>query len=202
MRRRSLWWFIGLVTLCTALGSAATAAELSGREIVQRMETIDTVQDLIAELEMRIIHKSGMERVRHVSLATKRSPDGTEKALFRFLQPSDVKGTAFLSISRPGSPDENWLYLPALGKPRRIASEESGGSFMGSDFTYADIGSMRIDDFHHTLLRSETLENEEVYVVESVPASDKVKREVGFARRIWWVRKASFTLARAEFFSA
>ncbi|MBE3576101.1 MAG: outer membrane lipoprotein-sorting protein [Limnochordales bacterium] len=196
---------VGFVTfslICCGLALALSTparAELSGTEIIKRYNEMGSVMDMSAEIEMRIISKSGQERVRQLTIVSKRGDDATRKVLLRFLSPADVKGTAFLSISGVRGEDENWLYLPALGKPRRIASEERSNSFMGSDFTYADIGLLKIDDYRHTLLRTERLGNEEVYVVESVPVSDKVRRADGFAKKIWWIRKSTFTLARAEF---
>ena len=119
--------------------------------------------------------------------------------LLRFLLPADVKGTGFLNITHPGAEDESWLFLPALGKPRRIASEERGASFMGSDFTYADIGLFQADDYRNTFIRSERYENEETYVIESVPGSDRIKRACGFAKKTWWIRKGNYTVAKAEY---
>ncbi|MCL6614404.1 MAG: outer membrane lipoprotein-sorting protein [Firmicutes bacterium] len=197
MKKSSL---IAFYLVCLALVLAAAAsAELSGREVIKRLDEMGSVKDMTAELEMRIVNKTGLERVRQLTMASKRGADGTRKVLLRFLAPADVKGTGFLSLSRASGEDESWLYLPALGKPRRIASEERSSSFMGSDFSYADIGLLKIDDYRHTLLRTERLGDEEVYVVESVPVSDEIRRADGFARKIWWIRKETFTVAKAEF---
>ena len=197
MRRRK---FVAFCLMCLVLSLVSVAsAELSGREVIKGLDEMGSVKDLTAEMEMRIINKNGLERVRQLSMASKRGADGTRKILLRFLAPADVKGTGFLNISRSQGEDESWLYLPALGKPRRIASEERSSSFMGSDFSYADVGLLKIDDYRHTLLRTERLGDEEVYVVESVPVSDAIRRADGFARKIWWIRKETFTVAKAEF---
>ena len=185
--------------LALAFVIAAGAANLTGRDVIERLDEMGSVQDLSADLEMRLINKDGQERVRQLTLVTKRGGDGSRKMLMRFRLPADVKGTGFLSFSRPGSEDESWLFLPALGKPRRIASEERGSSFMGSDFTYADIGLIKIDDHRHTLLRTEQCEGEECFVVESLPISEEVRRADGFARKTWWIRTESYTVSRAEF---
>ncbi|NLG85478.1 MAG: outer membrane lipoprotein-sorting protein [Firmicutes bacterium] len=197
MKKSSLFVFC-LVCLVLALAAAA-AAEPSGRDIIKRLDEMGSVKDMTADLEMRIVNKNGLERVRQLSMASKRGTDGTRKVLIRFLAPADVKGTGFLSLSRTQGEDESWLYLPALGKPRRIAAEERSSSFMGSDFSYADIGMLKIDDYRHTLLRTERLGEDEVYVGESVPVSDAIRRADGFAKKVWWIRKETYTIAKAEF---
>lgn len=184
-----------IVALCLAAG----AANPSGRDVIARLEEMGSVRDLAAELEMRLVNKNGQERLRQLTLTTKRGGDGSRKMLIRFHLPADVKGTGFLSTSKPGGADESWLFLPALGKPRRIAGEERGSSFMGSDFTYADIGIIEIDDYRHTLLRTEPCEGEECFVVESLPVSDEVRRADGFAKKTWWIRQKTYTVAKAEF---
>lgn len=186
------------ISLILAL-AVSGGAELSGKEIVKRTVNSGTVKDLTATMEMRIINKLGQERIRQIVLVSKKAADGGEMMLLRFEQPAEVRGTGFLSLTHPQAEDETWLYLPALGKPRRIAAEEKSGSFMGSDFSYSDIGLFQVDDFANTLIRAEKLGDEDVYVVESTPASDKIKRECGFARKIWWIRKANFTVVKAVF---
>jgi len=185
--------------LALALCFVAGAANLSGRDVIKRLDEMGSVQDLTADLEMRLIGQDGQERVRQLTLVTKRGGDGSRKMLMRFRLPADVKGTGFLSLSRPGSADESWLFLPALGKPRRIAGAERGSSFMGSDFTYADIGLIKIDDYRHTFVRTDQLEGEEVYVVESQPVSEEIRRADGFTRKTWWIRQETYTVAKAEF---
>ena len=145
MKKKSLFG-ISLVCFVLALAAAA-AAEPSGRDIIKRLDEMGSVRDMTAELEMRIINKTGLERVRQLSMASRRGADGTRKVLIRFLAPADVKGTGFLNLSPARGENESWLYLPALGKPRRIAAEERSSSFMGSDFSYADIGMLKIDDY-------------------------------------------------------
>ncbi len=184
--------------LATAVGVAAGAADLSGRDIIEHLDEMGTVQDLTADLEMRLVGRDG-QRVRQLTLVTKRGSDGSHKMLIRFRLPADVRGTGFLSISRPGGADESWLFLPALGKPRRIAAEERGSGFMGSDFTYADIGLIEIDDYRHTLLRTERYEGDECFVVESLPVSEEIRRADGFAKKTWWIRQETYTVAKAEF---
>ncbi len=181
------------------LPAIGAAAEMSGRDIVGRLDEMGPVRDFQADLEMRIISRSGQERQRLMNITTKKREDGGRMTLIRFSSPAMVKDTAYLSITKPGAEDESWLYLPALGKPKRIATGERNGSFMGSDFTYADIGLLKIDNYRHTFLRSERFEGEDVFVVESVPVSEAVRRADGFAKKTWWIRKDTYTVAKTEY---
>jgi len=197
MRTRKI--FIILFLLMFSVSAQVLAGEeLTGREIIEKMETVTSVNDMQAEMVMRIIHRSGKERIRELKTASSKNDAGVEKSLIRFLSPADVRGTGFLSIDRPDGADEQYLYLPALGKPRRLSSEERGGSFMGSDLSYEDL-SPTIDDYTYTLISTEEIGDKEVYVVESQPVSAKVREDVGFAKKIYWIRKDIMTLIKAEF---
>lgn len=176
----------------------AGAGDLTGADIIGRMDSLGSVADLTAQMEMRTIRQSETRNYYKMSLVMKGTSDGGRKMLIRVLAPATIKGTAVLSISRPGVPDETWLYLPALGKPKRISAGERGGSFMGSDFSYEDMGLMRTNDYRYTLTGTEEVDGEEMYVVESVPVSENAKASAGYARKIWWVRKDTFTRARSE----
>ncbi len=173
------------------------AEGLTGKEIIKSSNTLETIDDLTTQLEMIITHSSGQNRVRELEMYSLKGEEGVEKSLIRFLSPADVRGTGLLSINHPGDVNENYLYLPALGRPRRLSSEERGGSFMGSDFTYEDL-SPNIEDYNHQLLGTEELEGVEVYLIESTPLSEKVAGEVGFARKVSWIRTDYLTLVQAE----
>lgn len=181
------------------VSSFVMAGELSGEEIINRAENLSSVDDLSVEIEMRII-KSGRERSRELSMIIMENEDGSEKSLIRFLSPVDIRGTGFLSIINPESANEQYLYLPALGKPRRISSEDRGGQFMGSDFTYEDISPDK-EDYEHKIINSVFENEQEVYVVESIPKTEKLKKDLGFAKKISYISKDQFFLIRAEYLS-
>jgi len=173
------------------------AQELTGKEIIERTESIETLNDLRGSMEMRIINKSGKTRERELTIIGLENEEGVDKSLIRFLKPSKVKGTGFLTISNPDGPDESYLYLPALGKPRRLSSEERGGNFMGSDFTNEDMSSS-LEDYDHKLLDIEEVDGVAHYVVESVPGTEKMRQDVGFAKRLTWVSKDKFQVLKME----
>ncbi|WP_027338819.1 outer membrane lipoprotein-sorting protein [Halonatronum saccharophilum] len=173
---------------------------ITAREIVEKSNILSRVEGIQAELNMKIINSSGQERVRRLRSISKEDNKGVEKSLIHFLEPANVRGTGFLSITNPEEADERYLYLPALGRPRRISSEERGGSFMGTDFSYEDI-TFNIDDYTYKLVREEILNEREVYVVKAEGISREIKSNVGFAKRTIFIRKDNFVPVKSEYFN-
>ena len=91
-----------------------------------------------------------------------------------------------------------WIYLPTLKKARRLVANNKRDSFVGSDFSYGDILLPIVDTYTHTLLRSKILDGEECWVLESLPATEQIKKDYGYSKRIAWVRKSNFMEKKAE----
>jgi outer membrane lipoprotein-sorting protein len=115
-----------------------------------------------------------------------------------FLSPADVKNTSFMtwSYDDASKSDDQWIYLPALKKVKRISSDSKGDYFMGSDFTYDDLGDRHPMDDTHTILREEVLEGKETIVIESVSKDE----EYMYARTVTWVIKDSWIGLKKEFY--
>ncbi len=143
-----------------ALAAHLTTA-LSADEIARRVQDRDTGRDSRSTLRMKLFDRHGRARERALTLislggrdkpgAPKTAPDG-DRLLIRFTYPNDIKGTAFLVWEHPGSEDERFLYLPSLGRVRRIAGTETQESFVGSDFTYEDIGGREFDEYAYAVV--------------------------------------------------
>ena len=89
---------------------------------------------------MRLYDRQGRVRERALTMLRLRGEkDKGDRALIRFTYPNDIRNTAFLVWEHPGADDERFLYLPALGRVRRIAGQEKDESFVGSDLSYEDI---------------------------------------------------------------
>jgi len=116
-----------------------------------------------------------------------------------FLSPADVRNTAFLTYDydEPGRDDDQWLYLPALKKTKRIASSDKSSSFMGSDFTYADMTSRRIEDYDYRIAKETTVRGNRVWVMEAVPKTQKIIDETGYTKSYMFVRQDNFVVVRA-----
>jgi outer membrane lipoprotein-sorting protein len=116
-----------------------------------------------------------------------------------FLHPPDVEDTSFMTYDydEPGRDDDQWLYLPALKKTKRIAGADKSGSFMGSDFNYSDMSSRDLEDYDYKLLKEDEVRGEGVWVIESAPRSKDVVDESGYEKSVLFVRKDNYYIVRA-----
>lgn len=124
--------------------------------IARQVQDRDTGRDNRLDIRMRLVDRQGRARERQLRLIGFRGSEKGERAdrlLIRFLYPNDIKGTGFLVLEHPGADDERFLYLPALGRVRRIAGEEKQGSFVGSDFTYEDMGGRELADYTYAVVQ-------------------------------------------------
>lgn len=188
------------VLLCAGLPLLAQA-EVTARQLMERNFFVSKISVMKSQMTMSLISPDGHMRERKIETVAKLQKNGIDSKLnVRFQYPADIKGTVFLEIERIDGDDDLWIYLPALKKVRRIISNNKKDSFMGSDFSYGEMLPPRIDLYNHTLLRSESLENQDCYVVESTPASDKVRDDSGYSKKISWLRKDSALEARVEYY--
>jgi hypothetical protein len=164
---------MAVVFLVSGLANRMAAQELTGREIINKAYNLPTGEDQTSNLTMTLINKGGSERVRKIKQFTKDFGD-VEKSIMFFTAPADVKNTSFMNwtYDDPDKSDDQWIYLPALKKVKRISSDSKSDYFMGSDFTYDDLGDRKLDDDTHTLLREETIDGIDYYVVESIPKDE------------------------------
>jgi len=118
--------------------------------------------------------------------------------LLIFSQPKEVKGSGFLTWDKVGfKPDDQWLYLPALRKVKRIRSKEKGRSFMGTDFSYEDLSGRDINADDYQLIGEEVIHGSDCYKIKANPK----EKDAQYSTRILWVDKQNFLLKRVEFFN-
>jgi len=143
--------------------------------------------DMKATLTMTLVDSKGKERVRALEQRLA-SFGGVDKKIMMFQAPADVRGTSFMnwSYAEAGKGDDQWIYMPALKRVKRITSDGKGGSFMGSDFSYDDLGARHPSRDDHVILGSETVAGEECWIIESTPkeAGD------GYSRTVSWISKS------------
>jgi len=173
------------------------AQEMTAREIIEKVYNRAEGDDQTSNLTMTLINKSGKERIRKIKQFTKDMSD-MEKSIMFFLSPADIKNTSFMnwSYNDENKSDDQWIYLPALKKTKRISSDSKSDYFMGSDFTYDDLGDRKLDDDTHKLLREETLDGVDYYVVESIPKDE----DYMYSQTITWIRKDNFIGLKKEFY--
>lgn len=154
------------------------------------------------EITTLIIYNArGDKRVRKLAVVSKLYDNGkTEKRLIRFIEPADVKGTGLLTYDYEKKDDDVWFYMPALRKTRRIVSSEKAKSFMGSEFSYADITPSPVEGFHHKLLRTETVGGVDCWVIESFPKTEEVAEENGFSKKINYIARQDYLRRKAIYY--
>jgi hypothetical protein len=153
--------------------------------------------DLTADMMMILKNKHGQESVREMRIKTMEVEDDGDKNLFVFNNPKDVKGTAFLTFTHKVADDEQWMYLPALKRVKRISSQNKSGSFMGSEFSYEDMSNPEIEKYTYKWIRNEMNDGLEYFVVESYPVD---KENSGYTRMISWIDKSEYRLFKVEFY--
>jgi hypothetical protein len=181
--------------------ASSQRAELSARDIMEKNFFATKVTSLRVETTMVLITNRGQQRERATSGVVKLQPNGVDsKLVVKFSTPPDIKGTGLLQIEHSDSDDDLWIYLPALKKSRRLVANNKKDSFAGSDFSYGDITLPKVDQFRHTLLRAEKIDEHDCYVVESVPATDTVKANSGYSKKIMWVRADNFLESKVDYY--
>ncbi|MDR0374387.1 MAG: outer membrane lipoprotein-sorting protein [Treponema sp.] len=147
---------------------------------------------------MVITAKNGSTTERRIDQYSKDDARGNARAVIVFLDPANVKGTRFLTMDNTSGGSDRWIYLPSLGKVRRVAASESGGSFMGTDFSYDDISALSRDTSldTHTLLREETVNGAPCYVIQSVPKDNSYQ----YSKTISWIDKNKLLLYKSELY--
>ncbi|KLU39867.1 MAG: hypothetical protein AA931_07880 [Peptococcaceae bacterium 1109] len=185
------------VALVLGISSAAWAVDLSGDDILSQIELGNLLAGSgTAELEMITENPNGAQR--SYTLRIYRMQDETgEKQLLEYLAPADVRGTKFLSIKEGDGPSQMWLYMPALGRERRIAANMTGDKFMGTDFTYEEIaGDFDYEEqYSAARLPDETVDGYGVYVLDLEPGAD-----APYERVKMWVRHEGMLPMRLELF--
>ena len=187
--------FITIVIV--AASSVIAQDKLSGVEIIQKVYDRPTGNDQEGKLTMTLINSRGDQRVREIKQFIKDFGEVEKKIMF-FMSPADVRNTSFMnwSYDEAGRDDDQWIYLPALKKVKRISSESKSDYFMGSDFTYDDLGDRHPSADDHTLLREEKLDGEDCYVVESIPKEE----EYMYSRTVTWIIKDKWIGLKKEFY--
>ena len=125
-------------------------------------------------------------------------PDSEEgdKSLTIFDHPRDIKGTAFLSFTKILEPDDQWLYLPALKRVKRISSANKSGPFVGSEFAYEDLTSFEVAKYTYTWLRDEPCGELNCFVVERIPQYERS----GYSKQVAWVDAAEYRIVKVDFY--
>ncbi|HZI81985.1 MAG TPA: outer membrane lipoprotein-sorting protein [Vicinamibacterales bacterium] len=190
-----------VAAIAVGLTGTVNAAEPSARDIMEKNFFVTKVSALQLESTMLLVNDKGQQRERRSTGLIKLQPNGIDsKLVVRFSTPADIKGTSFLQVEHLDGDDDLWIYLPALKKSRRLVANNKKDSFVGSDFSYGDISLPKVDQYRHALLRNEKVDGFDCHVVESVPATDTVRTNSGYSKKITWVRADNFVETKVEYY--
>jgi outer membrane lipoprotein-sorting protein len=152
--------------------------------------------DSTAHLRMVLRNRQGQVSARELRVRSLEVADGT-KGLCIFDSPADVKQTILLTHTHKSQADDQWLYLPALKRVRRIAAQNRSGSFMGSEFSYEDIATHVMEKYTYQWLRDEVYDGQDGYVIERRPAD---RRDSGYLRQIVWIDKGEYRTLKVDYY--
>lgn len=189
------------ILLAVLVCQATAADDPQARAIMERVDERDDGDNRTADMLMILIDKRGKRRERKIATFTKDKGRDTYRLMF-FLHPADVKDTGFLTYDYddPDKDDDQWLYLPALRKTKRIATSDKSGSFMGSDLNYSDMTSRDLDDFDFSFYekgKEAKVRGEKVWVIWSMPRTKAVVDETGYKKSLLFVRPDMDMVVRA-----
>ena len=198
--------FVAVLLVAAPGGGQTVPQPETGEWVARQVQDRDTGRDGRFQFRMRLFDRQQRIRERELSLLTLRregkpkpgAPDG-DRMLIRFTYPQDIRGTAFLVWEHPHGSDERFLFLPALGRVRRIVGAETQDSFVGSDFSYEDIGGREFDDYTYTMIdrNASDAAKQPAYRIESRTRDPQAK----FPRVVSTVRKDSFVVVHADIYN-
>lgn len=175
----------------------------SVQTVVKNINERDEGQFVTRTITLELIDKRGKKRIQEV-LSFRKYYGKERKQFFLYQNPSNIKGTAFLTYDYPETEkeDDQWLYLPAYGKTKRIPASNKGDYFLGTDLTYEDIrneGKISESNYNYQIIEETIIDGHTCYIIEGVPKNEKIKKELGYGKikahidsKIWMARKVEF----------
>lgn len=184
-------------SIVVSLLMASSLFALTNQEIANKADKVtDGFESSIAKTQMILINASGQKSVRDLLMKTLEGEKG-DKTISTFLSPADVKGTKVLGWEHADRDDDQWLYLPALKRVKRIASRNKSGSFMGSEFSYEDIGNQNPGKYTFDGEAEIVMFNGvECYKGARVPKD----KNSGYTKQVTWVDTKNFLIQKVEYY--
>ncbi len=175
----------------------AQSDEEKGLQIAKDAKAYDAgFTDFTANMLMTLTNKKGDTSTREIRIKTLEVTGDGDKSMSIFDEPADVKGTAMLTYSHGLKPDDQWLYLPAIKRVKRISSRNKSGPFMGSEFAFEDLGSQEIEKYTYKFIREEACGDMQCFLIERTPAY----KYSGYKRQQVWIDKEAYRLIKADFY--
>jgi outer membrane lipoprotein-sorting protein len=183
--------------LCLPLLVIAQSPEEKGLQIAKDANAYDEgFIDFTADMNMILKNKKGDTSTRKIRIRNLEVEGDGDKSMSIFDEPADVKGTAMLTYSHGLKPDDQWLYLPAIKRVKRISSRNKSGPFMGSEFAFEDLSSQEVEKYSYKYLRDEVCGKYQCYVIERIPAY----KHSGYKRQQVWLDKEGYRAVKIDFY--
>lgn len=189
--------FVSGFALSAPINIEGLSPEEAGLTIVKEAEARgEGFGNTSAKMTMTLINRKGEKSIRTLRSKVLEVPNSGDKSLSIFDDPKDVKGTALLTHAHGLKPDDQWLYLPAVKRVKRISSKNKSGPFMGSEFAFEDLGSQEVEKYDYKLLSEETYNGAETYKIQRIPKYENS----GYTKQISWVEKEPLRILKVDFY--
>ena len=187
---------IGAALIAPITVLAETAEEKGHAIAVEADKRNQGWKDSTADMTMVLRNKRGDESIRSLRVKALEGVDDGDKSLTIFDEPKDVRGTALLTFTHQVDSDDQWLYLPALKRVKRIASRNKSGPFMGSEFAFEDMSSQEVEKYDYKYIKDEACGELTCFVVERFPKDENS----GYTRQISWIDQTEYRIQKVEYY--
>lgn len=176
-------------------------ADMTGKEIMEKQKDRHELKFEQTSIDMILKNKKGRIKERSIIISVFMDDTGLSKVMIKFLSPADIKGVGLLTWEHgTEKEDDQWLYLPAAKKVKRITSSGKKNKFMGTDLAYEDLRPENLDIHSYELKESQTIGGKDCYVIEATPSTEKEKKTSGYSRRVLYIRKDIVFTVKTEYF--
>ena len=184
-----IWAFAGVVF--------AQTPEEKGLKIAKKADEVDKgFVNSTTVLTMILTNKHGQESTRFMENRTLEMAEDGDKSMIVFKSPKDVEGTATLTFTHKEGPDDQWLYLPAIKRVKRISSSNKSGPFMGSEFAYEDLSSQEVEKYNYKFIEDGEANGFTTFIIERVPLDEKS----GYTRQLVWYNMDNYRIEKVEYY--
>jgi len=193
-----------LALAALALVPAQADDAMTGRQVMESWEKKNRAKDETTKAAMHIYEGKALAKKRELTTWVKTGKSYEDRSLIRFHAPADIRGTGMLTHQHGKSEDDQWIYLPATKKSKRLASGERKNSFVGSDYSYEDLRTENLSIYSYKVVEKSMIKKlgQECYVVDAMPASEAEKRNSGYSKRRMWVGSKDWQIHRIDYYKA
>lgn len=166
------------------------AGKPNARALMQKSEDLHRLPAERQTSTMVLQRKGGNKRTLKYESWSVQDKNAGDKMRIEFADPADVRGTTLLTVEDTvAKDDDQWLFLPAFRRTRRIGKADLGDRFVGSDIYFEDLKRRYVADYNYKILGSEKIDGQDCFIIESLPKADKVKKQSPYGKSIIWLRK-------------